>query len=99
MTTPMPPLTLVRHYCETRRELLGAAGFRMKPWFRLINDGRAVAVPEASLITEALHRADCRRTGLLLGDGGANPVIDAEVVCQVAEVRHALRMLSQHRRH
>ena len=41
------------------------------------------------------HRADCRRTGLLLGDGRANPVIDAEVVRQAAEVpcssREAMR--------
>ncbi|MEU9699513.1 hypothetical protein [Streptomyces sp. NPDC047981] len=69
MTTSMPPLTLARHYYEARREVLGAAGLRTKPWFRLTDDERAVAVAEASLITEALHRAEKERQ-LLQGLAG-----------------------------
>ncbi|MEW1700758.1 hypothetical protein ACIQCR_16910 [Streptomyces sp. NPDC093249] len=56
MTTP-PPLSLARHYYETRREVLTAAGERTTPWFRLTGAERRVAVAEASLIAEALRRA------------------------------------------
>uniref|UniRef100_UPI0011808B6E hypothetical protein n=1 Tax=Streptomyces sp. NRRL B-24572 TaxID=1962156 RepID=UPI0011808B6E len=61
MTNTLPPLALARHFYETRREVLGTAGLRTKPWFRLTDDERAAAVAEASLITEALRRAETER--------------------------------------
>ncbi|WP_435060238.1 hypothetical protein [Streptomyces sp. bgisy060] len=61
MTTSLPELALARHYFETRREVLAAAGHRTKPWFRLTADERSVAVAEASLIREALRRAEAEQ--------------------------------------
>lgn len=58
MTTMPGLLPLARHYYETRRELLVAAGTESTPWYRLSADELAVAVAEARIILEAVRRAN-----------------------------------------
>ncbi|MFG2864674.1 hypothetical protein [Streptomyces sioyaensis] len=58
-------MPLARHYYETRREVLAAAGTQVTPWYRLTSDERAVAVAEAAIILEAVRRANDERTALL----------------------------------
>ncbi|MGC5042445.1 hypothetical protein ACLQ16_03910 [Streptomyces albidoflavus] len=65
MTTMPGTLPLARHYYETRREVLAAAGTHITPWYRLTPDERSVAVAEAAIILEAVRRVNDERTALL----------------------------------
>ncbi|MFJ9618822.1 hypothetical protein [Streptomyces noursei] len=65
MTTTPSLLPLARHYRETRREVLAACGTAATPWYRLTPDERAVAVDEAEIVLEAVHRANAEHTVLL----------------------------------
>ncbi|MFJ9416676.1 hypothetical protein ACIRPT_21140 [Streptomyces sp. NPDC101227] len=58
-------LPLARHYYETRREVLAAAGTHIAPWYRLTPDERSVAVAEAAIILEAIRRTNDERNTLL----------------------------------
>ncbi|MDI3409276.1 hypothetical protein [Streptomyces cavernicola] len=68
MTTMPGLLPLARHYYETRREVLAAAGAQTTPWYRLNPDELGVAVAETQIIIEALRRAN-KEQAVLLGEG------------------------------
>lgn len=65
MTTMPGLLPLARHYYETRREVLAAAGAEPTPWYRLTADELGVAVAEAQIIIEAVSRANEEQSVLL----------------------------------
>ncbi|MCZ1014421.1 hypothetical protein [Streptomyces noursei] len=70
MTTMPGLLPLARHYYETRREVLAAAGAQTTPWYRLTADELGVAVAEARIILEAVRRANEEHAVLLDGISG-----------------------------
>ncbi|WP_031102385.1 hypothetical protein [Streptomyces sp. NRRL S-146] len=70
MTTMPGLLPLARHYYETRREVLAAAGVQTTPWYRLAADELGVAVAEAQIILEAVRRANEEHAVLLGGISG-----------------------------
>ncbi|WP_370418967.1 hypothetical protein AB8O64_10955 [Streptomyces sp. QH1-20] len=65
MTTMPRPIPLARHYHETRREFLATCGTQITPWYRLTSDERSVAVAEATIILEAVRRANEEHAALL----------------------------------
>ncbi|MFD7334890.1 hypothetical protein ACFV98_02655 [Streptomyces violascens] len=55
-------MTTMPHYYEARRAILAAAGTQATPWYRLNADERAVAIAEAAITQEAIHRANEENT-------------------------------------
>ena len=73
MTTMPSLLPLARHYYETRREVLAAAGVQTTPWYQLTADELGVAVAEARIILEAVGRAN-EEHAVLLGCISGHPL-------------------------
>ncbi|MBT2396273.1 hypothetical protein [Streptomyces sp. ISL-100] len=78
MTTMPGLLPLARHYYETRREALAAAGAETTPWYRLKADELGVAVAEARIILEAVRRANDEHAVLLGGIADSPTPADAD---------------------
>ncbi|MEU5978509.1 hypothetical protein [Streptomyces sp. NPDC047315] len=73
--TTLPP-NLTRHFYETRRAFLRAAGQDPTPWYRLTRAERTVVESEMTLFREAIRRAEAEQDLLASLDARLAPAVD-----------------------